>query len=560
MITNMLESLLQKIVHHLGYEVPIHVIVSNRKELCDYQCDDSFKIAKQYHKSPMMIGGEIVEKLKEESSYFKEVCVVAPGFINMTLSDSLINKMLNQMMIEEKFGLPKPKQIDTYMIDYGGANIAKPLHVGHLRPAIVGESIKRIIAYMGHQVIGDVHLGDYGLQIGQVIYGIKRDHMAAEDITLSYLEKIYPEMSALCKQEEEIKSECAEITKQLQEGNTEYQELFHKIRKISGDDCRRVYEYLQVHFDLWLGESDAYPYIEPVTQLLSPYMKESEGAKIIEVSEPTDSKELPPLIYQKSNGAYLYATTDLATIYQRMKEYHPQYILYVVDSRQSLHFEQVFRVCQKSGLTKDTKLEFLGFGTINGVDGKPFKTRNGDTPKLDQLFEQIKGIFLEKKENNKDMPEEDLDKIVNAILKFADLQNNLERDYIFDLDKFSNVVGKTGPYMLYTYLRIHKILGQETYEKHISGHIYNEDDRKLRLKLLELNEVVQTAFEGRMPSVIADYVYQLALLTNTFYQNNHIQGLENQEQKNDWLSLLDLTSQVLKEMLNLLIIDIPNFM
>ncbi len=563
MITKLLEQFLEEEMQKLGYNEKVRVIVSNRKELCDYQCDDCFRLAKIYHKSPMEIGTEIVASLQNNpkcKEYFKEVTFANPGFINMTLSDSFINQQIDRMMHTEKFGIEMPSKIDTYVLDYGGANIAKPLHVGHVRPAIVGESMKRIIAYMGHKTISDVHLGDYGLQIGQVIYGILKDQKQVEDITLEYLDGVYPKMSALCKENEAIKTECANITKALQDGNPEYQKLFHKIKEVSGRDCRRIYNYLDVSFDLWNGESDSYPYIPATTEVLKDMIEDSEGAKIIPVSEPTDVKELPPLIYQKSNGAYLYATTDLATIYERMEKYHPDYILYVADSRQALHFEQVFRTCRKSGLTKDTRLEFLGLGTINGTDGKPFKTRNGTAPKLDDLFTQIKGIFLGQKEDNKDMQESDLNKIVNAILKFADLQNNRERDYIFDIGKFSNVVGKTGPYILYTYLRIQKILENMSFENHLSYQIYNEDDRKLRLQLLELESSLKSAFTERLPSLLVDYIYALALLANTFYQNNRIQGLVDEQQKNDWLSLFHLTKSVLKEMLQLIAIDIPQFM
>lgn len=563
MITKILETILTEQTQKLGFQEPIRVIVSNRPELCDYQCDDCFRLSKIYHKSPIEIGTQIVNSLhdmKEFSHYFKDVTLATPGFINITLSNIFINEQLNRMIQKEKFGIKHPDKIDTYVLDYGGANIAKPLHVGHVRPAILGESMKRIINYMGHNTISDVHLGDYGLQIGQVIYGVLQDHKSVEDITLSYLEEVYPRMSGLCKENERIKAECAEITKKLQDGDEAYQLLFQKIKEISGKDCKRIYDYLGVSFDLWNGESDAYPYIDKTTEVLKDMIKDSEGAKIIEVSEPTDAKELPPLIYQKSNGAYLYATTDLATIYERMEKYHPDYILYVADNRQALHFEQVFRACKKSGLTEGTKLEFLGFGTINGTDGKPFKTRSGTSPKLDDLFTQIKCIFLEKKEDNKDMQEEDIDKIVNSILKFADLQNNRERDYIFDICKFASVVGKTGPYVLYTYLRIQKVLEGNMLEKQLGVQIYNEDDRKLRLKLLELEEALCGAFEERLPNILTEYIYTLALLANTFYQNNHIQGLTDEVKKADWLLLFDLTRKVLKEMLHLITIDIPKFM
>lgn len=565
MIIKILEQILNQVVLELGYEESVKVVVSNRPELCDYQCNDTFKLAKKLSKNPIEIGEQIVSKMKELSNfehYFKMVEFVKPGFINMTVSDSLINKCLVTMKESERFGIEDPEKKELFFLDYGGPNVAKPLHVGHMRTAIVGESIKRIIRYMGHDTICDVHLGDYGLQIGQVIYGILRDKKDIHDITLDYLENLYPEISGLCKENEEVKEECAKITKELQDGNLEYQELWKVILELSGNDIKRLYKYLGVSFDLWQGESDAYKYIPETEKYLNQYnlLESSEGAKIVNVSEDSDSKEIPPFIFQKSNGAYLYGTTDLATIYERMNRFQPDHILYVVDNRQSLHFEQVFRVCQKSSLTKNTELEFLGYGTVNGLDGKPYKTRSGDAPKLDSLFKEVKEIFLSKKEDNKNMDEEDLDKIVNAILKFADLQNSRERDYIFDIQKFSNVVGKTGPYMLYTILRIQKILdGFDSYEldKNI---IYNETDRNLRLKLTELSLSLRSAFEERKPNYLVDYIYNIAVLSNHFYQNNHIQSENDEIKKQSWLYVLSLTNQVLREMLELIMIEIPKFM
>ena len=564
MVKEILENIINNILKELGYEYESSVIKSNRPELCDFQCDDAFKLAKQYHKSPMIIGSEIVEKLKnieDFESYFKQVEFVNPGFINMTLSDKFINELIVKMNDEKYFGIKRPDIIKTFVLDYGGPNIAKPLHVGHMRTAVVGESIKRIINYMGHKTIADVHLGDYGLQIGQVIYGILKDDKQKEDITLKYLEETYPKISSLCKENEEVLNECALITKELQEGNSIYQELWKIILEISGNDIKRLYGYLDVSFDLWQGESDSYKYIKDVENILNEknLLKDSEGAKVVEVSEEDDTKELPPLLFQKSNGAYLYGTTDLATIYEREKRFNPDYILYVVDNRQSLHFDQVFRVSKKSNLT-NANLEFLGYGTVNGMDGKPYKTRSGAAPSLEYLFEQIKEIFVEKKEENKDMSDEDIDKIVNSILKFADLQNNRDRDYIFDIQKFSNVIGKTGPYMQYTCVRINKILEQENFENKLTTNIYNEVDRKLRIKILELSDALNSSFEERMPSYLVDYIYNLAVLTNTFYQNNHINGLEDIEKKNDWLYILNLVNNILREMLNLIMIDIPKFM
>ncbi len=552
-----LERILNEITEKLGYGNENKVIESNRPELCDFQCDNVFKLAKKYHKNPIEIGEAIVhaiQTLDDFCLYFEKVELAGPGFINMTVSDSFINKCLRYMQESEHFGIKKPLKKETYFLDYGGPNVAKPLHVGHMRTAIVGESLKRIIEYMGHKTISDVHLGDYGLQIGQVIYGILQDGKTEEDITLAYLEETYPKISALCKEDEQVKNACSEITKDLQDGSIQYQKLFKKILEISGNDIKRLYRYLGVSFDLWQGESDAYPYIPEVEKYLEAYIKDSEGAKIIPLNE------LPPLIFRKSNGAYLYATTDLATIYERITKYHPNHILYIVDNRQSLHFKQVFEVCETSKLTEGVNLEFLGYGTVNGLDGKPYKTRSGDAPKLDNLFTQIKELFATKKDSNKEMSGEDIDKIVNAILKFADLQNSREKDYIFDIEKFSNVVGKTGPYILYTYLRIDKILKCESIKYKINGIIYNEIDRKLRLQLLGLEKALTSAFDERKPHYLVDFIYNTAVLANQFYQMNHITGLEDEEKKQSWLYVLYLTNRILKNMLELVMIDIPSFM
>ena len=559
-----IDILNKKISEILGND-DIHVIRSNRKELCDYQSDDCFKLAKEYRKSPMEIGNDIVEKLNsidDFDDYFESVEFANPGFINIKVSSKLINKVLSDMNNSPKFGLKEPDNVKTFVLDYGGPNVAKPLHVGHMRTAIVGESIKRIINYVGHKTISDVHLGDYGLQIGQVIYGILNDNKKIDDITLEYLENTYPKISALCKENEEVKEKCATITKELQDGNEEYQKLWKVILEISGNDIKRLYRYLDVSFDLWQGESDSYKYIPQTEEFLNNknLLQSSEGAKIVDIKEENDTKEMPPFIFQKSNGAYLYGTTDLATIYERMEKFNPDNILYIVDNRQSLHFEQLFRVANKSGLTPNTELEFLGYGTVNGMDGKPYKTRSGDAPKLDSLFNEVKEIFLSKREENKTMTDEDLNKIVNAILKFADLQNARERDYIFDLNKFSNVVGKTGPYILYTYLRVQKIIESQSIDNVLSDNIYNDADRNLRLALTEFSLAINSAYNERKPNYIADYIYNLAVLVNNFYQNNYVLNEENTLKKNDWLYVLNITNKLLKEMLELIMIEIPTFM
>ena len=558
-----LEELITMVFEKLGYNLRARVIKSNRPDISDYQCDDAFKLAKEYHKNPIELGEQVVNELKgleNFSEYFSKVEFIKPGFINMTLSDEFINNNIRLISSEEKYGI-KNSPVETYVLDYGGPNVAKPLHVGHMRTAIVGESIKRIIKYKGNNVICDVHLGDFGLQIGQVIYGIKQEGINIEDIDIKYLDYIYPKMSGLCKENEEVKAECAKITKSLQDGNPEYRQLWKKIMEVSLSDIKSIYKYLDVDFDYWYGESDSYAYLDETTSILESknILEDSEGAKIVSVTREDDKKELPPLIFKSSIGSYLYASCDVATILQRKKDFNPNHILYVVDNRQSLHFEQVFRTCDKAGIMDYNSLEFLGYGTVNGQDGKPYKTRNGDSPKLQNLFKEAKEILLSKKEMSSDVSNEDIDKIVNSILKFADLQNSREKDYIFDISKFSEVVGKTGPYILYTYLRINKIINGLSIDK-LSNNIYNEFDRNLRLKILDLPNAFENAFVNRMPHFIAEYVYELCVLANAFYQNNHINNEEDLVKKNDWVNILNIICSIIKEMLSLLVIEIPDSM
>jgi len=566
MIIEKLEKIIKESFNKAGYDIEsIKVIKSNRPDLCDYQCDDVFKLTKVYHQNPIQIGEKIVEELNNYENfndYFDKIEFVKPGFINITVSNTFINKYLKEMANDIKTILNIPNKKETFVVDFGGANVAKPLHVGHMRTILVGESVSRIIRFFGHKTIGDVHLGDYGLQIGQVIYGILRDDKTIQDIDIKYLDKIYPEMSGICKENEEIKAECAEITKQLQDGNEQYTKLWKKILEISIQDIKKNYDYLGANFDLWLGESDSYKYLEELEKQFNNkgILNESEGAIIVNVSKPEDKKEIPPLLFKKSNGAYLYASTDLATILQRKEDFNPDHILYVVDSRQALHFEQVFRASDLGGLMPYSSLEHLGYGTVNGEDGKPYKTRNGDNPKLEGLFETAREIFISKKESNKEMSREDVDKIVNSILKFADLQNSRDKDYIFDLNKFSDVSGKTGPYILYTYLRINKILKEEHFDLTLTNNIYNKFDRDLRIKMLDYIDAVNSAFYERKPNYIAEYVYNLCVACNVFYQNNHIANMEDKINKNDWLFILSISNKIIKEMLYLLGIEIPSMM
>ncbi len=561
----MINKIIEELFIKNGIE-DIKVSKSNRPDLCDYQSNDIFKIAKKEGKSPIEVGKEVelkINDIKNFNDYFESVQFVAPGFLNIKINNNLICNVLRKMSNDNKFNIQLPEKSETFVVDYCGANVAKPLHVGHMRTTIVGESIARIIRFMGHKTICDVHLGDYGLQIGEVIYAILEDKIPLEDIDINYLDVAYPKMSARCKEDEKLKEECAIITKELQDGNEEYRKLWKKILDVSVEDIKKNCDYLGAKFDYWYGESDAYPYIPKIEKILNEkgLLRQSEGALVVDVEEPTDKKEIPPLLFKKSNGAYLYASTDLACLLQRKEDFNPDHVLYVTDLRQALHFEQVFRTIEKCGIFKRTQLEHLGYGTVNGLDGKPFKTREGTAPKLESLYNDIKEIFISKKEENKNLSSEDLDKIVNSILKYGDLQNSKEKDYIFNIEKFSDTIGKTGPYILYTYLRVNKILKDNCYtQKDLSSKIYNESDRNLRMKLFDVEDYIYLAYNNRNPFYLADYVYDLCLLVNNFYQNNNISNLTDEENKNDWLYVLNLSNRIIKEVLDLLVIQIPSKM
>ena len=561
-----IENVLEKVFSDLDYSEFNKVSVSNRPELCDFQINTVFAIAKKEHKNPIEIGELITEKInsiENFSDYFEKVEFAKPGFINITLSDKMISSSLVDTISKENFGIEKAKEDKTIVVDYGGPNIAKPLHVGHLRPAIIGQAIYNILKEKGYKMIGDVHLGDIGLQMGQVIYGLTEGGYKPEDITIELLQEIYPKMSALCKTDEEVADKCRIITRDLQNGNEEYNSYFKVMYEVSLNDIKRLYKYLGVSFDYWYGEKDSYKYIPDLIDFLNSKgaLEEDDGAKIIRVAKDDDKKQIPPLLIQGKSGAYLYDTSDIATVYQRMKDWNPDGMIYVTDTRQMLHFEQLFRACKITELAPNVNFEHCYHGTINGPDGKPFKTRSGETLKLDDLFLETKKSFISKKESNKDMKEEDINKIVNAIIKYADFQNNRERDYIFDIDKFSDVNGKTGPYLLYTAVRIKKILNNnKDVEKKLSNETYNETDRDLRMILLDASTAFEKAVETRMPHFIADYLYDLCTVVNNFYQNNNISNLEDEEKKSSWIYLLDYTYKLIEKYLSLLIIEIPEEM
>lgn len=561
-----LEKILNESFIKLGYDVETKVIKS-REDGVDFQCDNLFKLAKEYHKAPFMIGDEIVEDIKTRddfSLYFESVECVKPGFINIVVSDRFINNCLRELMNKDKFGI----NIDDkkIVLDYGGPNVAKPLHVGHLRTAIIGQAINNILIFKGNNTISDVHLGDIGTQMGQVIYGILNDYAGVDfkdiDINLNYLNETYPKISGLCKEDEEVRSRCLEITKelqrQLQEGDGDYLVLWHKIYDISVKDIKRLYDYLDVYFDYWYGEADAYKYFGEMFDYIKGknVIREDDGALIIDVKNDDDKIDIPPCIIQKRDGAYLYATSDLGTIWQREKDFHPDNIIYVVDARQSLHFEQVFRATRKCEIY-DGGFEFCGYGTVNGTDNKPFKTRSGGSFKLDDLINEVKEEFINLREENKNMDDSDLDKIVNSIIKFADLQNDLMRNYIFDIKKFSEVNGKTGPYILYTYLRMSKLLSGN--DGNLSDNIYNIKDRDLRLKLLDVTSIIEMSALERKPHYIANYLYELSVISNNFYENNKMNGIDDSI-RNDYDIVLDFNNKIIKTLLELLGISIPSKM
>lgn len=527
----------------------------------DFQINSVFQIAKEKQKNPIEIGELIVNEINQLEgfqNYFKSVVFVRPGFINILLSDSFINRELNSF--KENF-LRSNELDEVYFLDYGGPNIAKPLHIGHLRPAIIGESLKRILKFKGYKVIGDVHLGDFGLQIGQVIYGILEDKKNIDEIDINYLNYIYPKMSALCKEDKDVYEKCKRITYDFQHGM--YKDLYKKIKEVSLNDIKRLYNYLDVDFDLWLGESDSEKDIPELISVLENknILIDDNGAKVVYVKREDDNKEMPPCMILSSDGTYMYATSDLATILDRVKTYNPNYILYVTDARQSLHFEQVFRVSEISDIKGKTNLEHIPFGTINGADGKPFKTRSGETLKLDELISEVKANFIAKREENQNMNENDIDIIVNAIIKYADLQNNREKSYNFDIQKFSDVSGKTGPYILYSAIRIRKILESNNFSSsNVSDTIYNDIDRELRFKILEMDKYVDKAVMDRLPSYIAEYLYDLCNIVNSFYQNINISKLEDINIKNDYLNVLDITYKVIETCLSMLIIKVPSVM
>ena len=561
-----------------GYEASYGKVgISNRPDLCEYQCNGAMAGAKKYKKAPIMIANDVVAALKEDPM-FDEIVAVNPGFINIRIAGDFVAEYLNGMQADERLSVEKAAEPKTIMIDYGGANVAKPLHVGHLRSAIIGESIKRIGRFVGHKVIGDVHLGDWGLQMGLIITEVKErqpelvyfdesyegEYPEEAPFTISELEEIYPTASGKSKVDEAFREAALEATAKLQSGVRGYRALWQQILNVSIADLKKNYGNLNVEFDLWKKESDAQPYIPEMVEEMKKkgYAYMDQGALIVDVAKESDTKEVPPCIILKSDGAALYTTTDLATIIERRKLFDPDEIIYVVDKRQEMHFIQVFRCARKTGLVKeDTGLKFLGFGTMNGKDGKPFKTREGGVMRLEHLIADINEDMFRKITENHEVDEAEARETAKLVglsaIKYGDLSNQASKDYVFDLDKFTSFEGNTGPYILYTIVRIKSILnkyraGGNAVEK---GHILvpaGESEKALMLALTGFNSMIQQAFEELAPHKICSFIYDLANDFNHFYHETKILSEEDADRKRSYIELLDLTREVLETSIDLL--------
>ena len=567
-----------------GYDAKYgKVTLSNRPDLCEYQCNGAMAAAKEYKCAPFMISDKIAQALAE-NELFESVESVKPGFINMKVSPAYLAKYVSDMKADEgRFGCDKAAHPKTIIVDYGGANVAKPLHVGHLRSAVIGESIKRIGKFMGHHMIGDVHLGDWGLQMGLIIVELKErkpdlvyydesytgEYPKEAPFTISELEDIYPTASKKSKEDEAFREAAMEATSQLQAGRRGYRALLAHILDVSVTDLKKNYDNLNVSFELWKGESDAQPYIPDMVQMMKDkgfaYM--SEGALVVDVKEDTDTKEIPPCIILKSDGASLYSTTDLATIVMRMQDYNPDAIIYLTDQRQSMHFVQVFRCARKTGLVgPDVELTHIGFGTMNGKDGKPFKTRDGGVMRLEYLLDEINEEMLkkitenQKEKENLDISEEEAKQtaktVALAAVKYGDLSNQASKDYCFDIERFTSFEGNTGPYILYTIVRIKSILKKYTAKNSLPDApilgAHSASEKNLMLVLSRFNAMMENAYEEKAPHKICAYIYELANAFNGFYHETKILSEEDFKVQASYIGLLVLTKNILETCIDVL--------
>ena len=562
------------------------VRVSDRPDLCQFQCNGALAAARQYRANPRQIAQNVVDSISAPDM-FVDLSLAGPGFINILLTDEFIASHVQEVYENDRLSCETVTTPGRILVDYGGPNVAKPLHVGHLRAAIIGESIVRICRFVGHEVIGDVHLGDWGLQMGLIIEGLRdrRPDLPYFDagysgpypeeppVTIGDLEELYPQASEREKSDPEFAEAARQATVDLQAGRPGYQALWKHFRDVSVDDLRQSYELLNIRFDLWLGESDTQDRVHGLIARLKAegYARESRGALVVEVDDPEDKESIPPLMLEKTDGAVLYGTTDLATIDQRVEQFRPDYILYVVDNRQQQHFRQVFKASYKTGVAPEsTRLEHNGFGTMNGKDGKPFKTREGGVMKLKDLIELVTDharARIETIDSVRDYDDDEKGHIARivgvAALKYADLMNHRTKDYVFDLDRFSSFEGRTGPYILYAAVRIKSVLRRAGERGLQPGRIMapqSESERDLDLKLSELPSMVGLAFETRAPNHLCEYAFQLATAYNRFYHTHHILNEEDVGRRASWLAVSGVTLRVLERVLDLLGIEVPKRM
>lgn len=585
-ILDLISEEMQQAFAAAGYDAELgRVTVSNRPDLCEYQCNGAMAGAKKYHKAPIMIANDVAEKLSD-SKVFAEVQAVAPGFLNLKIKNSFFTDYLKEMEKADKFGLDKPEKPMKIVVDYGGANIAKPLHVGHIRSAVIGESVKRILRYCGHEVIGDVHLGDWGLQMGLVITELKErkpnlvyfddsftgEYPTEAPFTISELEELYPTASKKSKEDPEYKAKAMDVTFKMQSGVRGYRAIWKHILNVSVADLKKNYGSLNVDFDLWKGESDVHDIIPGMVEYMKKegYAHESEGALVVDVKEDTDTKEIPPCMILKSDGASLYNTTDLATIMDRMENIHPDEIIYLTDKRQELYFVQVFRCARKTGLVKpETILKWIGFGTMNGKDGKPFKTRDGGVMRLEVLIRETTEEMYRKITENHELSEEEAKNtaklIALAALKYGDLSNQASKDYVFDLDRFTSFEGDTGPYILYTIVRIKSILNKY---KEQGGSpdtaelmdAVSTSEKDLMMQLAGFKSTMESAGAELAPHKICAYIYDLANAFNRFYHETRILAEENEKRKEGLIALLVLTKEIMETCIDVLGFSAPDRM
>ena len=563
-----------------GYDPDFgRVSVSNRPDLCEYQCNGALAAAKTYKCAPIQIAQAVVQKL--DAADYSLVEAVMPGFINLKLSDRFLTDYLETMRTAPDFGVAKIGDGKTIVVDYGGANVAKPLHIGHLRPAIIGESLKRLYQYLGYNAIGDVHLGDWGLQMGLIIAELSQrqpdlpyfdpdfqgQYPTEAPFTVSDLEEIYPTASSK-KSDPEFSHKAHQATLELQQGRRGYRALWQHIMNVSVADLKKNYDNLDVHFEKWLGESDADPYIPAMVEDLKNrgIAVLSEGALVIPVAMEGDKKEMPPCILVKSDGSSIYATTDLATLVQRMQDWHPDKVLYVTDKRQNLHFEQVFRAARKAGIVPEsTQLEHVGFGTMNGSDGKPFKTRDGGVLRLETLISDMTDFVRAKVVENKIVEESEVEattaKIAMAALKYGDLSNQPTKDYNFDMERFAAFEGNTGPYILYTIVRVKSILAKYGPWEHLNIQApVNAAAKDLMLAITKLGPALESALSASAPNLVCAYIYELAGCVNKFYHETPVLKEENEAVKAGNIALLGLAKNILETCIHILGFSAPDKM